>query len=203
MFLPHFAALINATRFYHIALFMLAPVFIVGGITIFRNFRVLALLLIIPYFVFTSGAMFELTQQSDLSKVDIPYSVALSNYRVDMVGVFTDNDMEVRDWAVENNLVIDMYADTHAQLLLWEKSYTYWRDLRSALETGEFKTGNYIFLSERNNHDQTIVLRPQTGGSATGRRIVYTYEECGMDKVIERSEIVYQQGDAFVLKVER
>lgn len=203
MFLPHFAALINATRFYHLALFMLAPVFVTGGIAIFRNYRVLALGLIIPYFAFTSGAMFELSKASDISKIDMPYSVPLSNYRVDMTGVFTENDMKVRDWAVKNNLVIDMYADTHSQLLLWEKAYTYWRDLREALNTGEFNTGDYIFLSERNNQDKTIILRPTTGGSSTGRRTISTYSECGLDKVIARGTIVYQQGGAFVLKVAR
>jgi uncharacterized membrane protein len=203
MFLPHFAALINATRFYHIALFMLAPVFVIGGIAIFRNIKILALALIIPYFIFTSGSIFELSGSSDISKIDIPYSIPLSNYRVDLVGVFTENDMAVRDWAVENKLVADMYADTHAQLLLWEKAYTYWRDLREALRTGEFKTGNYIFLSERNNESQTIILRPETGGSATGRRVAYTYAECGMDKVIANGEIVYQVGDSFIVKVAR
>jgi uncharacterized membrane protein len=203
MFLPHFAALINATRFYHIALFMLAPVFVIGGMAIFRNIKVLSLVLIIPYFIFTSGAVFELSGSTDISRIDIPYSIPLSNHRVDMAGVFTANDMKVRDWAVENDLATDTYADTHAQLLLWEKAYTYWRDLRGALKTGEFKTGNYIFLSERNNESQTIILRPETGGSATGRRIAYTYIECGMDKVIENGEIVYRQGDSFILKVKR
>jgi uncharacterized membrane protein len=203
MFLPHFAALINATRFYHLALFMLAPVFVIGGMAIFRNIKVLSLALIIPYFIFTSGAVFELSGSTDISRIDIPYSVPLSNHRVDMMGVFTTNDMKVRDWAVANNLATDMYADTHAQLLLWEKAYTYWRDLRGALKTGEFKTGNYIFLSERNNESQTIILRPETGGSATGRRVSYSYNEIGMDKVVADGEIVYQQGNAFVLKVKR
>jgi uncharacterized membrane protein len=201
MFVPHFAAMINATRFYHLSLFVLAPVFVVGGMTIFRNMKILSLGLIIPYFVFTSGAMFELTQQTNINQINMPYSISLSNHRVDMVGVFTENDLKVRDWAVENNLVINMYADTHSQLILWEKAYTYWRDLRAALETKEFKTGKYIFLSERNNKDQVLVLRPDTGGSSSGRRIGYTYEDVGLDKVIAEGTIVYQQGDAFILEV--
>ncbi len=201
MFVPHFAAMINATRFYHLALFVLAPVFIVGGLTILRNVKVLSLGLIIPYFLFTSGAVFELTQQTNINQINMPYSVGLSNHRVDMIGVFTDNDLKVRDWAVENNLVINMYADTHSQLILWETNYTYWRDLRAALETKAFKTGKYIFLSERNNRDQTLVLRPDTGGSSSGRRISYSYSEVGLDKVIAEGTIVYRQGDAFILEV--
>jgi hypothetical protein len=94
-----------------------------------------------------------------------------------------------------------MYADTHAQLLLWEKNYTYWRDLRTALATGEFKTGRYLFLSERNNRDKTIVLRPETGGSSSGRRVVYSYADAGLDRLLAKHEIVYQVGDALILKV--
>jgi hypothetical protein len=84
---------------------------------------------------------------------------------------------------------------------LWETAYTYWRDLRAALETREFKTGKYIFLSERNNQDQVLVLRPNTGGSSSGRRIGYTYAEIGLDEVIAEGEIIYRQGDAFILEV--
>ena len=204
MFLPHLAAMINASRVYHIASFLLAPLCIVGGKVIFRNFKVLTLCLLIPYFIFTSGAVFELTKQADISRIELPYAVSLSNHRVDVVGVFTDNDVKVRDWAVENNLVVDMYADTHSQLLLWEKSYTYWRDLRRALKSGEFGTANYIFFSERNNTSKTIILRPSAkDGVTSGVRVVIPYEEMGIDKVIESGNIVYQQGDAFILEVNR
>ncbi len=201
MFLPHFASLINATRFYHLTLFLLAPAFVVGGQFIFRNIKLLAILLIIPYFLFTSGLVFEATQKEDITKISMPYAISLSNYRVDMVGVFTDNDMAVRDWAVENNIAEDTYADTHSQLLLWEKAYTYWKDFEVDLRAKTFVAGNYIFLSERNNEDQAIVLRPKTGGSSSGRRVSYSYSELGLDEVIDQGIILYQQGNAFIMEI--
>jgi uncharacterized membrane protein len=201
MFIPHFAGLVNATRFYHLALFLLAPVFVLGGRFIFRNFKILTVSLIIPYFIFTSGVVFELTRQTDIDQINIPYSISLSNHRVDMVGVFTSNDTDVRDWAVANDIVENTYADTHSQLLLWETAYTYWKDLRSDLLSDNLGVGRYIFLSERNNQSQTVILRPITGGSTSGRRVSCSYSELGLDKVISEGKIVYQQGDALILKI--
>jgi len=201
MFVPYFAAIINATRFYHIALLLSAPLFVLGGKFIFRSYKLLAVCLIIPYFLFTSGLVFEATQQTDIATVNMPYSIILSNHRVDMVGVFTKNDMAVRDWAIDNNLGAIIYADTHSQLLLWEKEWSLWKDLRVALRTGEFKTGDYIFLSERNNRDRAIILRPRDGTSTSGRRESYSYEEIGLDKYFTKDRIVYQQGNACILEV--
>jgi len=207
MFIPKFASLINATRMYHITLFLLAPVFILGGQLIFRNLKLLTVCLIIPYFLFTSGLIFEATQQTDISYINMPYSISLSNDRVDMVGVFTENDIAVRDWAIDN---IDdwIYADTHNILLLAENKYMYpyWY-LSNALKTGTFNGGNHIFLSERNNKDRAITLRPQEWEEGfcreptSGMRVSFSYEEVGLDKYIENGEIIYQQGNAYILEV--
>jgi len=199
--IPQFATLINATRFYHLTLFLLAPLFVIGGKFIFRNFKVLTVCLVIPYFLFASGFVFEVTQQPDIVQVGMPYSVSLSNHRVDIAGVFTTNDVAVRDWALDNGLGEEIYTDTHTQLLLWEKHYTFWRDIKEALATGNFEYGKYIFLSERNNRDRTLTLRPPSGGSSTGRRVSYSYEELGIDTLFEAGRIVYQQGDACLLEV--
>lgn len=207
VFIPRFAAIINATRMYHLTLFLLAPVFILGAKAIFRNFKVLTVCLIVPYFLFTSGFIFEATQQTDISRVNMPYSISLSNHRVDMVGVFTSNDIAVRDWAVEN-IPGWIYADTHNYLLLAERVYMtdFWY-LAEALKTDNFEGGKYIFLSERNNQTETVTFRPReyeelyAREPTSGMRISYPYEEVGLDKVISEGRIIYRQGDAFILEI--
>ncbi len=201
MFIPSFAGLINASRFYHLILFLLAPAFILGGQAIFRNLKILIVCLIIPYYLFTSGLIFEVTQQTDISQVNMPYAISLSNYRIDMVGVFTKNDIAVRDWAFDNNLGW-IYADTHSYLLLGERVIMdpYW-PISKALKTGEFVGGKYIFLSERNNRDRIITLRPNEVEPTAGMRVSYSYEQVGMDKLIAEGRIIYQQGDACILEV--
>lgn len=204
VFLPRFSTIINATRFYHLALFLLAPVFVLGGKAIFRNFKILTVCLIIPYFLFTSGLIFEATQQTDISGVNIPYSISLSHRRVDIIGVSTSNDIAVRDWAVNNDLG-SIYADIHGSLLFSEKVEldwgVNWRFFANALSTGEFKEGRYIFLSERNNRDGTITLKPFSGESTSGMRVSHSYEEVGLDKLISEGEIIYRQGNAYILEI--
>lgn len=207
MFIPRFASIINATRMYHIVLIMLSPALILGAKLIFRNFKLLTICLIIPYFLFTSGLVFEATQQTDISQVNMPYSISLSDYRIETVGVFTSNDIAVVDWADEN-IEEWVYADTTNILLFAERKtldpYYY---LVRALRSGEFVGGKYIFLSEKNNRGGFVTFRPGEWEEGfcrlptSGLRVSMSYEEVGLDKVIAEGEIVYQQGDAFILEV--
>lgn len=200
IFIPRFATVINATRMYHITLLLLAPVFILGSKAIFRNFKLLTVCLIIPYFLFTSGFIFEATQQTNIGIVNMPYSISLSNHRVDMVGVFTSSDIAVRDWAIENNLDY-AYADTHSLLLLWEKTIYRGESFAEALCLGEFKEGRYIFLSERNNRCEMVTFRPKEREPTSGMRVSHSYEAVGLDKLISEGTIIYKQGDACILEV--
>ncbi len=203
MFVPKFAGLINASRFYHLALFLLAPVFVLGGLAIFRNIKVLTICLIIPYYLFTSGFIFEATQQTDIGRVNMPYAISLSNHRIDMIGVFTSNDIAVRDWVFDNELGW-VYADTHSYLLLGERVIMDpYYPLSKALSTGEFEGEGYIFLSERNNQSQIITLRPNEYEPTAGMRVSYSYDELGMDKFFAEGKIIYQQGDACILEVKQ
>lgn len=205
IFIPRFSTIINATRFYHISLILLAPTFILGGRFIFRNFKLLTICLIIPYFLFTSGLVFEATQQTDISTVNMPYSISLSYRRVDVVGVSTINDIAVRDWAVDHNLG-NIYADLPNSLLFSEKVEKVWnvnwRYFRLVLSTGEYEPGKCIFLSERNNETETLVFKPPAvRGASVGMRVAYPYKEVGLDELIARCEIIYQQGNACILEV--
>jgi len=70
-----------------------------------------------------------------------------------------------------------------------------------------FNGGSHIFLSERNNQSGTITLRPleweegYCSAPTSGMRVSYSYEEVGLDKLLENGEIVYKQGDSCILRV--
>ena len=204
IFVPRFSALINATRFYHISLLLLAPTLVLGSKVIFRNYKLLAIGLIIPYFLFTSGFIFEATQQTDISKVNMPYSVSLTHHRVDVVGVYTSNDIAVRDWGVDNDLG-NIYADLPGSLLFSEKVekvwHVNWRYFARALETDEWEPGKCIFLTERNSETRTLTFKPLKAKGTVGLREAYSYEEMGLDKLIARCEVIYQLGNAYILEV--
>jgi len=205
MFIPQFAAVINATRYYHIMLFLMAPVFVLGGLAIFRKPQVLVLCLLIPYFIFTSGIIFEVSRQEDISGVNIPYSIPLSYQRIDITEIPTANDIAVRDWAVSQNLG-HMLTDIHGRLLFIEKVFLDWEveepALQLKLRNNTFKQGDYIFLSERNNKTKTVTFKPAKSGTTSGMRISPSFAELGLDKVIENSTVIYRQGDAVILEIE-
>ena len=198
---PKFSSMINVTRFYHLSLFLLAPAFVLGGLQIFRKPILLTICLIIPYFFLTSGAIFELTKQPDIETIEIPYSISLSYQRLSITGIPTENDMEVRDWAVEH--LNHAYADINGNLLFTEKMPNprmRWRYFYDALDTGEFIEEAYIFLSERNTESQTLTFKPVTRQSASGLRREYSWEELGLDRVVEEGTVIYRKGDAQIVR---
>lgn len=119
VFLPGFSPIFNASRFYSLVLLFMSPAAIIGGKLIFRNYKVLAIVVLIPYFVFTSGAVFEMAKIEDLTVITVPYSHALSATRIDSTAVFTDNDIDVRDW-VKANGAFPIYGDMWGSTAMFE-----------------------------------------------------------------------------------
>lgn len=66
-----------------------------------RSTTILAGTILIIYFtLFTSGLVFEITKAS--VSTDLPFSIALSNERLDIVSAATQNDIECMQWLNEN-----------------------------------------------------------------------------------------------------
>jgi len=84
--LPSFAETINMTRFYHILLLFISPLFVLGLRFILKvipkrratpSIIVLAIIILIPYFLFQTSFIYEVT--GDTNSV---YSIPLSKYRL-------------------------------------------------------------------------------------------------------------------------
>lgn len=210
--LPRFSNLVNASRFYHLSMFMVAPLFVVGALYVCRKLKY-TLILIIPYILLTTGVVFEATGQTDLSKINLPYSIALSNNRVGMVGNFTQNDLDVKDWAAANHCE-PVFMDINGMLIFSESydpfTFTYaqrkgtksltmgWAYFPKDVST--LPVGSYLFLSEWNMQNQAVYFKPQwydMKDTATGMRQLYPFEFLGLP----RGEVVYNSGDAVLLKI--
>jgi hypothetical protein len=61
-----------------------------------RNYLIISVLLI--YYLFTSGFIFEVTKSEVTDRVDIPFNYALSAERTGIVMVATQDDMNCMDW---------------------------------------------------------------------------------------------------------
>lgn len=208
--LPTFSPILNATRFYHIALMFLAPVVILAGKLIFRDYRILVCCLLVPYFIFTSGVVYEVAKYDSLATLDLPYSNSLSGKRVDSTGIYTEADGVVRQWIVDND-ILPIASDMWGNIFLNEKLGP------NRSDVVEFKRGIprfdkwvplskvhlgipvhipwdvYIFLRERNEEHQEV-----TRYTGIGTRGILTYEELHMARLLEGREVVFQCGNAKV-----
>jgi uncharacterized membrane protein len=131
----------GATRIWQITLLLISPLFILGGEAIadgmarlirasrqgFSSFktsyagpallRFPVLLVMIPYFIFNSGIVFELSQGRTTGFIDMPYSIAMSGGRLDINTVFSGQDVAAANWlthAAEDDYPV--YADVHGVL---------------------------------------------------------------------------------------
>jgi uncharacterized membrane protein len=144
IFIIGFAERLNATRWYHIALITLAPFCILGGEVVWQaikslvfrlrrisivqndhgdsppNYKIaFSLCILMPYFLVTSGFLYEITGQSVKDKADTPYSIALSSNRIDFIGVFNKKDGAAASWLsshAEKSALVS--TDNHAYKLL-------------------------------------------------------------------------------------
>jgi uncharacterized membrane protein len=125
--LPGLANTLNMSRFYHILLFFLAPLAIIGGETIVWLFSrilkrrpvgvsILMLIVLVPFFFFQTGFVYEVTRSNS-------WSLPLSMYRMSpfqlyySLGYVSSVDVSSAEWISKNGdfLSAQLYADLPSQ----------------------------------------------------------------------------------------
>ena len=123
--IPNFAGSFNVTRFYHLNLFFLAPLCVLGGIAALKLLTrkkirerylglFFVLLVLVPYFLFQTGFVYELAK-------DESASLPLSGYRSDSmaltkIGVITNLEVSSLSWLSRyanssRSVYADLYSD--------------------------------------------------------------------------------------------
>ena len=194
---PGFQSILNATRWYQITALFIAPALIVGGRIILRGYRILFLLILVPYFLFTSGIVFEAIRAKSVETTALPYSVALSSHRLDVASVYTKNDKAVARYIYTNDLR-PIVSDFRTFSLLeeyWGKEGGYGLFSTTPTASG-VPSGLYILMSEWNIQSQTI-----TYWYGIGLRKSFRWSEKNIDKILDRCNLVYQVGNARLYRV--
>jgi uncharacterized membrane protein len=136
--LPVWSYGMGATRVWQITLLLMSPLFIFGGEAIVLGIIRLArasrkkitsprinltnqnliwfpvIVILVPYFVFNSGAVFELSRSQTTHYIDTPYSIALSSHRLDISTTFARQDVSAAEWlTVRSDADIPTYTDYH------------------------------------------------------------------------------------------
>jgi len=212
--LPGFADRFNTTRMYHLTLITLAPFVILGCMAIWEAFIyfksnlvrsnsntadtltvengtiLIALIILLPYFIFCSGLVFELSGQSITDRVDTPYSIALSRYRLDLTSSFSAKDGAAARWlSTQTTDNSSLFTDHHAGLILQFNSVP---GRRQTLEpsTVSLPSNSYILLTAWNSSSGEL-----TYAIAPGLRKYIRMTEFPIFNMVNRNlEAIYNNG---------
>jgi uncharacterized membrane protein len=212
--LPPFGAL-GMGRLYQFALIMLSPMFILGGELILSSMFRIAIplktrdlqrfsLLIIsacvlsPYFLFTSGVIYELNKENATNEYEIPISFALSNYRTDMGSNPTWREIAASKWI--NHFVpkdLDVLADFSGKDMLSVsndniKEMNFNIDLKSADK-------GYVFLRERNIFNRELNNRMYMWSGLIWRSKLDDFPY--LNHVINSSSLIYNNAGTKIFQI--
>lgn len=190
--IPAFSALLNATRFYLFGMMILAPVGILAAIKMLGSPTRFIALLLIPYWAFSSGLVFEATQIDNIATMHMPYSIAMANHRLDLGGSLTADDANVRQYIIEHK-AYPVYGDFYtAEFMTDTTPASNLVVTRAQMPLSEQNIGtSYIFVRARNTTDDVWVL-----WNGVGTREHVRLSETVIAKEIAGREVVYQSGDA-------
>ena len=170
---PGLAETMNMTRFYHILLFFLAPLCILGAEFLVKlllkrktelGASVLLLIVVVPYFLFQTGFMYEITGTESWS---IPLSSRrMDSYKLYISSGYTDDwNVFAAEWMHRNARIqsTQVYADLSSITTLMTYAATYSGDIISLSNTTRVSTNGTIYLSSLNILDKTIVSKYYLG----------------------------------------
>jgi uncharacterized membrane protein len=161
--MPYFSNSLEMSRIYHIALIVLAPFFVIGGVNLLgwipklKRFAIpLISIFIIVFFLFQSGFVYELSG-------DIPSAGPLSKYRMDpqtnlslYVQYIHEQEVYSVNWLSQDGVVPKVYSDRTSQYhvllsygMLDVKYHHNWSYLL-ANNTKSVEEDAYVFLGTLN-----------------------------------------------------
>lgn len=183
LFVPYLSTVVSATRFYQVALIFIAPAFIIGAEWIIKKKYIIATLFI-AYVLFTTGFVFEVSQDTKTEVVNIPYSLSLSNYRMNFNGLYSEYDIAVAKWLSFNaDKTLGILSDYNGLQLLNE----YNPIGISSTSTWEHY---YVFVTEWSNDNQLYVK-----AKCPSLRMYYNLPD------LTNAKEVYRMGNAVAYEV--
>ena len=139
--------------------------------------------LLLAYFVMTSGLVFEVTKSQSTGSINVPYTLALSSERTGILVVYNADDVASAKWLAKNAKEIPIVADYNGFALLMD---FYFRSVPP-----KPVNAYYIFLTTWNTQHEKMVV-----GSGPGLR---GYEPL---PDLSNAKEVFRKGDAVVYHVE-
>jgi len=210
MIIPNFARYFRMERFYQISLLFLAPFFVLGGEAVFkfisrRRNQALALNLVlfvlIPFFLFETGFIYEVTR-------DFNYSLPLSMYRMDRILLYRriTDEKEVTAACWLSNHLDSSHSLFYGDVISTSHVLTSYgmmsaENLRELSNTTQFtNTASYVYLRGVNTIEGKIegtgILLNLSDISQIidNQNIIYSNEDCEIFLVTPKTSPIIPQG---------
>jgi uncharacterized membrane protein len=197
--IPNFAGTFEITRFYHVALFFLAPFCVLGGtdvLSLLSRKRVkekylgliVVLVVLIPFFFFQTGFIYEVAKEES-------YSLPLSAYRFDTMtlasmGVLSEPEVFSGVWLSQHqNLSRFVYADIQSGTIFAYNGVQngVWLSLGVPVPSG-----SYVYLRQYNVYDGIVFNSYGSVGAFNVSQIAPS---------IDTTNIIYSSGSCEIYKV--
>ena len=141
--------------------------------------------MLLAYFTFTSGIVFEATNSAMNGTFDTPYSLSLSGERLNIVGIFNEDDITCANWLVDNKKNVPLATDYNGYALL----------MGCMNEAGQYSTPEkdeayYLFLTSWNVENELMVV-----GSSPALRKYNPLPNT------DNATVVFSKGDAIIYYV--
>jgi len=150
---------------------------------VFKRASLVVSTLLMAYFIFTSGLVFEAMKCQSTGTINVPYTLALSSERTGILSMYNADDVACAVWLAENVGELPFVADYNSMALLM--GFRFW-DV-----SPESSNAYYVFLTTWNTQHGKMVV-----GSGPGLRM---YEPLpNLENAIE----VFRRKDAVVYYVE-
>jgi hypothetical protein len=125
------------------------------------NYVITAVLLV--YFVFTSGLVYEVTGSEVTDRMVVPYSIPLSGERTGLVGVFIEDDLRCAKWVSALGKSYPVVCDGNVALLL--RSYEFAMVEQIVYFDGAYNNErHYLFFSTWNVETNKMVVSATSAG---------------------------------------
>ena len=150
--------------------------------------RFLALAILIPYFLFTSGFIYAFSSQ--------PASIALGPYKTDQYALHNRHEVDAAAWLAKN-LPDDsvVYADATGSLLLYQRLYG---RVGRIPPSGEIPGNAYVFLRTWNIEHKEVLV-PAFQGVDITYVPVHLMNRPALAGRLEHSKVIYDNGGARIL----
>jgi uncharacterized membrane protein len=220
IFVPALAGFINTSRWYHINLLILAVYCVLGAELIWYFIRYagqkikgrkitvgledspgsrkfIALALLVPYFLFTSGLVYEISSQQITDRVESPYSIALSSYRLDLAGIMNERDNAGAKWLSKRSYPPTILStDVHACRAFILNSYP---GQLTIFQKDGIVPGDYVFLSTWNVQKSEVCFA--SVGRPGLREIVKIRDYSALAATLDNSNIIYSNSGPVIYSI--